>query len=199
MIETSTSMIETSTSMIDTGTSVIETHRCDYTIMNFVHYGAPYWWTISLDSKHTEARFSPNSTDSLCFLVAQVPRPPDMAIFLLTTTTTTTTTTRPITLPLAHARGVTKALRAHTPRAAVSTTFTYILCQVVRMSGKHMVGSVHRRDQQKLMPKCSICDACGPCQTIRSIMKPVFRLYQRIYCTYESLRCLDLQIRRFLC
>ena len=49
------------------------------------------------------------------------------------------------------------------------------------------------------MPKCSICDACGPCQTIRSIMKPVFRRYQRIYCTYESLRCLDLQIRRFLC
>ena len=32
-----------------------------------------------------------------------MPRPPDMAIFLLTTTTTTT---RPITLPLAHARGV---------------------------------------------------------------------------------------------
>ena len=38
--------------------------------------------------------------------------------------------------------------RAHTPRAAVSTTFTYILCQVVRMSRKHMVGSVHRRGQQ---------------------------------------------------
>ena len=57
--------------------------------------------------KHTEAHFSPNSTDSLCFLVAQVPRPRDMAIFVLTTTTTTmTTTTRPITLPLAHARGV---------------------------------------------------------------------------------------------
>ena len=41
-------------------------------------------------------------------LVAQVPRPRDMVIFMLTITTTTmtTTTTRPITLPLAHARGV---------------------------------------------------------------------------------------------
>ena len=42
--------------------------------------------------------------DSLYLLVTQVPRPRDMAIFVLTTTTTTT---RPITLPLAHARGVT--------------------------------------------------------------------------------------------
>ena len=57
---------------------------------------------MSLDSKHAEARFSPNATDSLYLLVAQVPRPRDMAIFVLTTTTTT----RPITLPLAHARGV---------------------------------------------------------------------------------------------
>ena len=28
------------------------------------------------------------------------------------------------------------------------TTFTYILCQVVRMSRKHVVGSVDRRGQQ---------------------------------------------------
>ena len=42
--------------------------------------------------------------------------------------------------------------RAHTPRAAVSTTFTYIiLCQVVHMSRKHMVGSVHRRGQQNVV------------------------------------------------
>ena len=59
---------------------------------------------ISLDSKHTEARFSPNATDSLYLLVAQVPRPRDMAIFLLTTTTTTRPIT--VTLPLARARGV---------------------------------------------------------------------------------------------
>ena len=58
-----------------------------------------------LDSKHAEAHFSPNATDSLYLLVAQMPRPRDMVIFVLTTTTTTTTT-RPITLPLAHARGV---------------------------------------------------------------------------------------------
>ena len=38
-------------------------------------------WTIPLDSKHTEACFSPNSTDSLCLLVAQVPRSWDMANF----------------------------------------------------------------------------------------------------------------------
>ena len=43
---------------------------------------------ISLDSKHTEARFSPNTTHSLCLLVTQVPRSRDKAIFLLTTMTT---------------------------------------------------------------------------------------------------------------
>ena len=55
------------------------------------------------------------------------------------------------------------------------TTITYKLCQVVRMSRKYMVGGV-------------------ACQTIRSIMKPVFRRYRRICYTYESLRRLDLQI-----
>ena len=34
---------------------------------------------------------------------------------------------------------------------------------------------------------------------IRSTMKPIFQRYQRICCTYESLRRLDLQIWRFLC
>ena len=53
---------------------------------------------MSLDSKHAEARFLPNVTDSLYLLVAH-----NMTIFVLTTITTTT---RPITLPLAHARGV---------------------------------------------------------------------------------------------
>ena len=32
--------------------------------------------------------------------------------------------------------------------STLSTTFTYILCQVVRISREHMVGSVHRRGQQ---------------------------------------------------
>ena len=62
---------------------------------------------MSLDSKHAEARFSPNATDSLYLLVAQVPRPRDMVIFALTTTT------RPITLPLAHARGVITDMQYH--------------------------------------------------------------------------------------
>ena len=47
--------------------------------------------------------------------------------------------------------------RAHTPRTLL-TTFTYILCQVVRMSREHIVGSVHRRGQIKH----SICNARGP-------------------------------------
>ena len=85
---------------------------------------------------------------------------------------------------------------AHTPHAAASTSFTYILCQIVCMSRKHMVGSIHRRAGPT---KCSICDAHGPWQTIQSIMKPVFRQYRRICCSYESLRCLDLQIQQFLC
>ena len=62
---------------------------------------------MPLDSKHPEASFSPTSTGSLYFRVAEMPKSQDLAIFLWTTTTTTTTTaTRPITLPLAHARGV---------------------------------------------------------------------------------------------
>ena len=58
---------------------------------------------MPLDSKHPEASFSPTSTDSLYFQVAEVPKSQDLVIFLWTTTTTTT---RPITLSLAHARGV---------------------------------------------------------------------------------------------
>jgi hypothetical protein len=63
------------------------------------------------------------------------------------------------------------------------------------MSRKHVVGGVDRRGQWKR----SICDARGPYQTIRSIMKPVFRRLRWICCTYESLKCLDIQIWRFLC
>ena len=51
-----------------------------------------------------EACFSPNATDLLCLLVAQVPRPQDnMVIFVPMTMTTITTTIQPITLLLAHA------------------------------------------------------------------------------------------------
>ena len=39
------------------------------------------------------------------------------------------------------------------------------------------------------------CDACMPCQSILSILKPVF---QQICCTYNSLWCLDLQSWQFL-
>ena len=37
-------------------------------------------------SKHTEAGFSPNLTDSSCLRVAQMPRSPKVAIFVPTTT-----------------------------------------------------------------------------------------------------------------
>ena len=57
------------------------------------------------------------------------------------------------------------------------------------------VGRVDRRGQQKH----SICDVCRPCQPIWSIMNPVFQRFRLICCAYKSLRCLDLQIWRFLC
>ena len=55
---------------------------------------------MPLDSERTEASFLPNSTYLLCLQLSQVPRSPDLAIFV---SMTTTMTTRPITLPLAHA------------------------------------------------------------------------------------------------
>ena len=57
-------------------------------------------WTVSLDSKHTEASFFAKFDwcNLLCSRVIQVPRPWDMAIFGLTITITT----RRITLPLVH-------------------------------------------------------------------------------------------------
>ena len=54
---------------------------------------------MSLNSEHTEASFSPNSTYLLCLQYGQVPIRPDLVIVV----STMTTTTRPITL---HARGV---------------------------------------------------------------------------------------------
>ena len=57
---------------------------------------------VPLDSKHTEASFSPNWTNSLSLQLAQVSRSPDLANFV----SMTTMTTEPITLPLAHACGV---------------------------------------------------------------------------------------------
>ena len=51
---------------------------------------------------HAEASFLLNSIDLLYLRVAWTPTSQDMAIFVLTTTTTI----QPITLPLAHARGI---------------------------------------------------------------------------------------------
>ena len=38
---------------------------------------------MPLDSKHSEASFSPNSTDMLCLRVAKVPRCQDLVIFFV--------------------------------------------------------------------------------------------------------------------
>jgi hypothetical protein len=59
-------------------------------------------WTLSNDSKHSEAGFTTISTDSLHLRVAQMPRSRDLAIFVLMTDRQTD-----IALPLAaHARAV---------------------------------------------------------------------------------------------
>ena len=47
--------------------------------------------------------------------------------------------------------------------------------------------------------KHAICDVRGPCQIIRSTVKPVFCQFRRISCACESLRCLDIEIWRFSC
>ena len=53
---------------------------------------------------------------------------------------------------------------------------------------------VDRRGQQN-----TIWDACEPYEMIQSIMKQVFQRFRLIRCAYESLRCLDLEMWRFLC
>ena len=63
-------------------------------------------WTLPIDLKHNEANLATISMDMLYLRVAQTPRSPDPAIFVLTTTDDRRRQTQPITLPLAHARGV---------------------------------------------------------------------------------------------
>jgi hypothetical protein len=41
-------------------------------------------WILSLDLKHTEVSFLPNSIDSLCLRVAQMPRSREVVIFWTT-------------------------------------------------------------------------------------------------------------------
>ena len=63
-----------------------------------------YLWrlyAVPLNSIHTKTSFSPNSTCLLCLLLAQMPRSPDLAIFVFMTMTT-----RPITLLHGHVRAV---------------------------------------------------------------------------------------------
>ena len=50
-------------------------------------------------------------------------------------------------------------------------------------------------DQQKY----TICDACRPCHSIRSTVRPVFRQIWQICRTYELPRSLDIDIWQFFC
>ena len=45
--------------------------------------------------------------------------------------------------------------------------------------------------------KYTICDACRPSLSNLSMLKPVFHQNRHICCAYNSLRCLDVEIRRF--
>ena len=72
---------------------------------------------------------------------------------------------------------------------------------VMHMSRKHMacqsVGMLdgHGYDGQQ---KDTICDICGPWQMIQSTFKPDFHWFWLIGYDYELLRCLDVEIWRFL-
>ena len=46
--------------------------------------------------------------------------------------------------------------------------------------------------------KYTICEACRPCHSILSILRPIFRGLRQIRCTFESLRYLNPNIWRFL-
>ena len=46
--------------------------------------------------------------------------------------------------------------------------------------------------------KYTLCDAYRPCHSILRILKPFIRQLRQICCIFESLRCLNLKIWRFL-
>ena len=98
---------------------------------------------MPLDSKYTESSFSPNLTDLLCLQLVQVPRPPDLAIFV-----SMMTATKLITLPLAHAHGVTTTFflfnmqyhRYHQPLA-----LKYLAPDDIHVAtSKHNIGKLYK-------------------------------------------------------
>ena len=74
-------------------------------------------------SKHTEAGFSPNSTDSSCLRVAQMLRSPKVAIFVPTTTTMTDDCFTPCTC----ARGNNYIKASHTKSFSYARKIDYWL------------------------------------------------------------------------
>ena len=80
-------------------------------------------------------------------------------------------------------------LTTHTrPVVYISTKHTYSPAACIFNS---TVGTADGRGYNG-QQKYAICDACRPCHSILSILKPVFRQIRQIHCTYmyNTLRCL---------
>ena len=111
----------------------------------------------------------------------------------------------------------TRALRARTPRAPCicihdRATWTYAVDNLYLHVRTRPV--VSRAREQKVhhnvvgcgydgQLKYTICDSRRPCHSILNTLKPVSRQIRHnniiIRCAYNSLRCVHLQIWRFLC
>ena len=84
----------------------------------------------------------------------------------------------------------TRALGAHTPRArSIMQLWTYIVDDLyLHIDGWCIliVGTVEGCGYD-VHQKHTICDACRPCHSIRSTVRPVFHQIRQICCAYESL------------
>jgi hypothetical protein len=101
-----------------------------------------------------------------------------------------------------NAFGKIRAHRAHTPRAMEHcwwSSIEHAQDSLVQARAVVSIGMIWHRRGYDGQQKGTICDARGSCPSIWSILKPVFRQVRLIRCTYESLRCLDVEIWRFLC
>ena len=127
---------------------------------------------MPLNSEHTEASFSPTSTDSLYLWINQVPRCQDLAILVVTTDRQTD---KPTTYPCA---------------CMWSNNIGHV-CTLAG-AGKHMA-TVNRHGQQSTLIDWYTL-RLGLCQTIWSVPQLAFHWSQWIYYTYKLLRCLEFDI-----
>ena len=112
--------------------------------------------------------------------------------------------------PASAPESTTRALRAHTPHAPciciivhmLSMTFTYTyeasLAESTCIMHRLIMVTVDGHGYDSRL-NYTVCGACRPWHSILSILKPVFHQIGHSRCAYNSLRCLDLQILRFLC